>query len=79
MTFLQLQPGTVFLLVEKLFRGVSKSMHASRPVHSERLHDRDDPRVLAQPSGGKHAPVDVLRGREYLYKKCICIHIYIYT
>ena len=38
-------------------------MHASLPVHSERLHDRDDPRVLAQPSGGKHAPVDVLWGR----------------
>ena len=38
-------------------------MHASLPVRSERLHDRDDPRVLAQPLGGKHAPVDVAWGR----------------
>ena len=38
-------------------------MHASLPVHSERLHDRDDPRVLAQPLGGKHAPGDVPWGR----------------
>ena len=45
------------------FGGVSKSMHASLPVHSEPLHDRDDPRVLAQPLGGKHAPVDVPSGR----------------
>ena len=56
--FLDLQPGTVPLLVEKLFRGVSKSMHASLPVHGARLHDRDDPRVLAQPFGRQaRAPV----------------------
>ena len=53
-TFLEFQPGTVLLLVEKIFRGVSKSMHASLPVHGERLHDSDDPQVLAPPLGGKH-------------------------
>ena len=38
-TFLGLQPGTVVPLVEKVSRRVSKSMHASLPVHGERLHD----------------------------------------
>ena len=33
-------------------RACRKSMHASLPVHGERLHDSDDPRVLAQPLGG---------------------------
>ena len=62
---LELQPGTVLLLllVEKVFRGVSMSMHASLPAHGERLHDSDDPRALVQPLGGKRAAVDVLWGR----------------
>ena len=46
-----------------LCRKTPSSMHASLPVCSERLHDCDDPRVLAQPVGGKHAPVDVPWGR----------------
>ena len=46
-TFLELQPGTVPLLVEKVFRGVVKSMHTSLPVHGERLHDSDDPSLWA--------------------------------
>ena len=59
-TFLQLQPSTIFLFVEKVFRGVSTSMHASLAVHGERLHDSDDPRVFVQPLGGKHtSAVDV--------------------
>ena len=59
-TFLELQPGTVLLLVEKICRGVSKSLHASMPVHGEGLHHSDDPRVLDEPLGGKHTAVDVL-------------------
>ena len=46
-------------------------MHASLPVRSERLHDRDDPRVLAQPLGGKHAPVDVPWGRARPRRFCL--------
>ena len=72
--FLELQPGTVLLLVEKVFRGVSKTMHASLPVHGERLHDSNNPRLLAQPLGGNHvtwvgrqrwmlAPSDASRNR----------------
>ena len=60
---LQLEPGTVFFVVEKISREYPKSMHANLPVHGEGLHDRDDPRVLDQPLGGKHTAVDVSWGR----------------
>ena len=62
-TFLELQPCTVLLLVEKISREVSKSMHASLPLHGEGLQDSDDPRVLEQPLGGKHTAADVPWGR----------------